>query len=397
MFPIDPLDLAERVSFRVKQRRRMTALCLCTALHALAERSPYLHQDRKEKDSRRPQWTSLPKAWEHGVDMDFLAEQCYTDDSYVVFFRISRISCWKVVEMMFRSFAKRLLCAAAALLLTLTMGFASAEGQIVPLPVDDSPGPAVNESYYQSDVLYEDPSLRVAIEQYMWENSKVFVARITIAHPSQLRSASAYGFNRKQVASVLDMANRNNAVVAINGDYCYYQLSTVGSYLVRQGKVYAERMAKGRDMLLIDDKGDFTIVQDCSHEKLAEYSDINIVNSFSFGPGLVVNGQPLAENYYAKFNGSRHRHQRAAIAQVEKGRLEYVCAVSEGDKESKDGGLTLHEWSAFLMTLGVENAYNLDGGNSTGLIFQNQKINAVTNPQHRKLSDIIYFATAYQE
>ena len=298
--------------------------------------------------------------------------------------------------MMFRFCWKRILCAAAAL--ALTAGLACAEGQIVPLPIDNTPARPVNEAYYLSETLYEDPSLKVTIETTQWENSKVYVTRISIADPSQLRSASAYGFNRKQVASVQDMAVRNNAVLAINGDYCYYQLSTVGSYLVRQGKVYSERMAEGRDMLLIDDKGDFTIVQDCSREKIAACKEeMNIVNTFSFGPGLVVNGQGLNEKYRAEFNGSRERHQRAAIAQVEKGKLEYICAVSEGSRESKDGGLTLHEWSAFLMTLGVENAYNLDGGNSTAIIFHNEKINAVENPRHRKLSDIVYFASAYQE
>lgn len=294
---------------------------------------------------------------------------------------------------MFQNF-KRL---AACLFVLLTLSSCACAGEIVPLPVDDSPAQPVNESYYIDSTHYEDPSLSISIETYPWEQTVCYVARIRIADPSQLRSASAYGFNRKQVASVKDMANRMNAVLAINGDYCYYQLSTVGSYLVRQGRVYAERMADGRDMLLIDANGDFTIVQDCSHEKLAQYSDLSLINTFSFGPGLIVNGQPLAENYRASFNGSLERHQRAAIAQVKKGELEYICAVSEGDRESKDGGLTLHEWAAFLNTLNVENAYNLDGGNSTAIIFHNEKINAVQNRHHRKLSDIIYFASAYQE
>ena len=47
--------------------------------------------------------------------------------------------------------------------------------------------------------------------------------------------------------------------------------------------------------------------------------------------------------------------------------------------------------------LGVENAYNLDGGNSTAIVFGGEKINAVQNRHHRKLSDIIYFATACEE
>lgn len=273
-----------------------------------------------------------------------------------------------------------------------------AEGKIVPLPVDDSSGPAINEAYYIDEAHYEDPSIQVTIEKHHWVKSDCYVARIRIADPSQLRTASAYGFDRKQVAAVQDMANRMNAVVAINGDYCYYQLNTSTCYLVRQGITYADLMAKGRDMLIIDDKGDLHVLQACNQEKYAAFTqDMKVINTFSFGPGLVVDGQPLDPAYQAEFNGQSERHQRAAIAQVEKGELEYIFAVSEGDKESEGGGLTLHEWSDFLMTLGVENAYNLDGGNSTALIFHNEKINAVHNHRHRKLSDIIYFASAYQE
>ena len=273
----------------------------------------------------------------------------------------------------------------------------AAWAEVVALPVDDSAGLPVNEAYYQDATHYQDPSIQVSIETYPWEQTVCYVARIVIDNPTQLRTASAYGFNRKQVASVQDMANRMNAVLAINGDYSYYQLSTVGCYLLRQGQSYCQRLAPGRDLLVIDENGDFTILQSCTEDTLAGYSAGTMVNTFNFGPGLVVNGQPLADNYRAMFNSSLTRNQRAAIAQVKKGRLEYICAVCEGDKESKDGGLTMKEWSDFMMTLGVENAYNLDGGNSTAIIFHNQKINAVQNPRHRKLSDIIYFASAYQE
>ncbi len=268
---------------------------------------------------------------------------------------------------------------------------------VIPLPIDDSSGIAVNEAFYLDEVTYEDPSIRVSIKTYPWESTICYVARVSIADASQLRSASAYGFTRKQLASVQDMARRMNAVIAINGDYCYYQLSTVGSYLIRQGKVYSERLSEGRDMLLIDRNGDFHILQDISYDKLYSFDLSTVVNTFSFGPGLIVDGQPLDASYRAMFNGSRERHQRAAIAQVKKGELEYVLAVSEGNRESKDGGLTLHEWAAFLSTLGVENAYNLDGGNSTAIIFRDEKINAVQNRHHRKISDIVYFASAYQE
>ena len=292
----------------------------------------------------------------------------------------------------------RILTRTFCIMLTLIVLMCScAQAEIVPLPIDDSCGPVPTEAFYLDDVTYEDPSIRVSIETYPWEKTTCYVARVSIADPSQLRSASAYGFTRKQIASVQDMARRMNAVIAINGDYCYYQLSTVGSYLVRQGKLYSDRLSEGRDMLLIDKNGDFTILQDITYDKLKAFDMDSVVNTFSFGPGLIVDGQPLSPSYRAMFNGSTERHQRAAIAQVKRGTLEYVLAVSEGDRETKGGGLTLQEWSAFLMTLGVENAYNLDGGNSTAIIFHDEKINAVQNKHHRKLSDIIYFASAYQE
>ena len=138
---------------------------------------------------------------------------------------------------------KRIIVTVLAIAMLLS-ACALAEGRIIPLPVDDTPGPEVNPAYFTAEWTYEDPSLSISIEKYPWEKTVCYVARVKVADPTQLRTASAYGFNRKQVASVQDMARRMNAVIAINGDYCYYQLSTVGSYLVRQGRVYAERMAE---------------------------------------------------------------------------------------------------------------------------------------------------------
>ena len=87
---------------------------------------------------------------------------------------------------------------------------------------------------------------------------------------------------------------------------------------------------------------------------------------------------------------------RACICQVERGKLEYLCVVSEGTDDSKGGGLTLEEFTDYVATLGVQNAYNLDGGNSSALIYLGEKINAKSNPRHRPLSDIIYFASAVE-
>ena len=99
----------------------------------------------------------------------------------------------------------------------------------------------------------------------------------------------------------------------------------------------------------------------------------------------------------SKKKAAQKKAARSCIAQIERGRMEYLIVVSEGPDESSGGGLTLVEFAAFVSTLGVQNAYNLDGGNSAALIFMGEKINAADNPYHRPLSDIIYFGSAVQE
>ena len=56
-------------------------------------------------------------------------------------------------------------------------------------------------------------------------------------------------------------------------------------------------------------------------------------------------------------------------------------------------GMTLDQFSRLLEKLGVQNAYNLDGGSSTWLVLDNKKINA--RSKKRSIADIVYFATAY--
>lgn len=272
------------------------------------------------------------------------------------------------------------------------------EGENEVLPIDLSIGHPLREDCFLSSTVYEDSSIRIVIEQYtLARDTKAFVARIKIADPSQLRTAPAYDFARDHEAVVLDMALRVNAAVAISGDYCSFQRQTKGGYLIRQGVTYLNMPIEHRDVLLIDANGNFHIVQDCNQSKMDVYKDQAIVNSFNFGPGLVVDGEKLNPSYDALFNASLERHQRSCIAQVKSGSLDYILAVCEGNfKIDQTTGLTMHEWADFIESLGVENAYNLDGGYSTALIFHGEKLNMPDNENHRKISDIIYFASSAQ-
>ena len=180
------------------------------------------------------------------------------------------------------------------------------------------------------------------------------------------------------------------AVVAINGDYYCYGGK---GFMIRQGQQYIDVPYESRDVLMIDDKGDFYIEKNATNEMLEPYRQMNLINSFNFGPGLVVNGEAIT-GYDERFNAGNTTKQRSCIAQMKRGELEYLLISCEGPMESFYGGLTIDDFAAFVKSLGVENAYNLDGGNSSALIFKGKKQNAVDNPDERKISDIIYFSSA---
>jgi len=280
---------------------------------------------------------------------------------------------------------------AAVLFLCLACSLASAE--IVPIELNAKTGFAPKAEGFISATQYEDESMTVAIEAHQVGPTTCHVARVKIAHPSQLRSASAYGFNRPQTEMTNTIARRVKAVVAINGDYYSY---TGKGYMIRQGQLYMNKPYGDRDVLLIDENGDFHIEPKATAETLAKYETMGIVNSFNFGPGLVVDGVALAE-YGHEFNSGDTYAQRSAIAQVKKGEMEYLLITCEGPMESKGGGMTMTGFAEFIASLGVETAYNLDGGNSASMYFNGKKVNAIGNKDERRISDIIYFASAQSE
>ncbi len=279
---------------------------------------------------------------------------------------------------------------ACLLCLLLACSPCSAGAQALALPLDDSPGFAPLQEGYTSDLSYRDPSIEVTIEAGRAYSTDYWVARIKIAHPSQLRTAAAASFDSNRTTSGKALGRRMQAVLALNGDYFSY---INDGYLIRQGVLYRDFPRGARDVLLIDAQGDFHIAIQATKESLAPYSQMNIVNSFNFGPGLVINGERV-KRFFDNNNAANDGRQRMAIAQVKTGSLEYIAVACAGPK-GDNRGMTLDQFSSVLAGLGVENAYNLDGGNSTMMLFRDMHVNAMHETTMRPISDIVYFASAY--
>lgn len=303
------------------------------------------------------------------------------------------------------------------------------------LPVDFTSGPMPKDSgfsQYKDEngntvYTYEDSTIHATA--YMdiykgpedkWGYTDIWVADVQINDPSQFRVASfdeqCNFSNPLRTGDVVTLADKKHvkAVVAVNGDswgangreekngfgVVFRQGQLIKNDLDDQGKF---RM----DLLIVDAWGDFHGIHAAQAGDLDDpytFEGKKVLDIFSFGPILVENSEAIYDYQGTDrrkggtwmYMKSEEKAQRVAICQL--GPLHYLIAASASGSGNR--GLTLTEFADYLVSKGVQFAYNLDGGVSSVLYFpgagKNGKFNLKNRPQGRGLWDIIYFATAEQ-
>jgi len=260
------------------------------------------------------------------------------------------------------------------------------EEDVVPLPLKGYGPYAPHRDCYAADGAgYHDSTLDIQVHTIRAFETTITVVYVQVADASQLRTEQAKPYPSRTTVRTDVMAKRANAVLAINADYFVYHASGV---IYRQGKLLRDRANAEYDQLAIDDQGDFHIASEGSDFLALEQP---VINSFCFGPALVVDGVKQPINTRKNFAPEK-KTQRIGIAQV--GKLTYMVVATEGPDERNSTGLTMEEFAQLMSDLGAGTAYNLDGGASTTVIFNGTKINAQKALRIRAVSDIIYFATA---
>ena len=282
---------------------------------------------------------------------------------------------------------KKLLLLLVCLLMT---GCALAEE--FSLPIDFSGGYEPDPNGFTKD-SYEDASLSVKMEKRDIDKVRYDIAWIKIASPTQLRTAIAGKPNQITAEKPTRMSRKNNAVVAINGDY-YVQRKD--GLIYRQGQAFRYILNPEKDILVIDDLGDLHVFlggENQTNELLAFLqSGRTIINAFTFGPAIVKDGKalPMPDTYQTRFD-SAIRAPRTVIAQI--GPLEYVFVEAEG-RVAHSKGVTTNQMGEFMVSLGVQTAYCLDGGNSSIMLFNNKYYDSNYASAERPQSDIIYVCSA---
>ena len=232
---------------------------------------------------------------------------------------------------------------------------------------------------------YKDENVQVTYTQYETNGTTIHVADVRVSSPEYLKTAFAEGTYGKNVTqSTSEIAASNNAVLAVNGDY--YGVQERG-YVIRNGVLYREEAGEN-DVLCIYADGSMKVV-DPSTATAQELLDQGVWQAFSFGPGLITDGEiDVALN--TEVGKAKASNPRTAIGIIDD--LHYVFVVSDG-RSGESEGLSLYELASFMEQLGVQTAYNLDGGGSSTMVFQGEVVNNPSSgfrDEEREVSDIVY-------
>ena len=237
-----------------------------------------------------------------------------------------------------------------------------------------------------TDTSYEDENISIKISTERVNNTTYYVAEISLSDSEYLKTALAkntYGRNIKETTS--EMAENNNAIFAINGDY--YGFRDYG-YVIRNGVLYRNKANEDNDALVIDNDGNFSIVNE-SEVSAEELLNEGAWQVLSFGPALIEDGDIVVDEN-EEVSQAKTSNPRTAIGQVDE--LHYIVVVADG-RTSQSEGLSLYELAQVMKEYNCTTAYNLDGGGSSTMYFNGEVINNPTSGgsiEERSVSDIVY-------
>lgn len=256
------------------------------------------------------------------------------------------------------------------------------------------------ELYFRPDVelfqgsqvkYYMDDSIFAITWKEVHDGSVYTFSEVKIGHPSQFRRFLAGGeYGSEMQYLTTEMAESVNAVVASSGDF--YRFRDFGA-VVYEG---VARRVEGTyaETCYIDTNGDmhFTYGGDVlTVEDVQAFVDEHDISfSLAFGPILVDNYELVEHTWYG-VGEINEGYARAALCQL--GELHYIVVTANTEGPYQDIP-TVKMFAKNIAATGCRMAYCLDGGQTAAIVMGDELINRPVYGQQRKISDIIYFATA---
>ncbi len=218
-------------------------------------------------------------------------------------------------------------------------------------------------------LIYTYAGKNAAIELYHYKKGKLEyqVAQVYVRQLEKL--TASYGKTRM----LYEFAREKNALIAINSDY--FDTNAIGEgLLIRNGFLIRSNPCEHSDLCVVYQDGTVRCF-DCKKDRIDnnEILESYPYHSFYFGPSLLDEDG----NAKTKFNSTLGAaNPRTAFGYYEPGHYAFISIL--GDRNMKDvnghglgkgksPGMTLTELSALCASLGMKAAYNFDGGQSSGM------------------------------
>lgn len=231
----------------------------------------------------------------------------------------------------------------------------------------------------QTATSYRSADINVTLTKTQRKGVTYYVQDIYLRYVDNLRTAFARNtYGRAISAWDLDIANANNAIGAINGDW--YGTGIIGA-VIRNGVLYHAR-AEG-DVCVLYMDGTIKVFAPSQFDAEREMA-AGAYQAWDFGPGLMTpEGKAIA-----KFGGGiAGLNPRTAIGYFEPGH--YAFVVVDGRQPGYSSGMTLTQLAALFEELGCKVAYNLDGGQTSEMVYGGRVVNQPYRGG-RPVSDIIF-------
>ena len=233
-------------------------------------------------------------------------------------------------------------------------------------PISEKFAEKYTDSVVVTENSYTSPDISVTVTRETEGRITYYLADIYVRDITCFQSALArntYGSGFRD--SVEDMALLSNALLAVNGDYYG---NTREGVVIRNGVIYRANRTDC-DVCVLYYNGVMRVMPGASFS-VEEAIENGAWQAWTFGPALLdTDGSMLTD--FTSTGRIISANPRTAVGYYEPGH--YCLVVVDGRGES--AGITLPELSRLFYNLGCTAAYNLDGGNSSVMVWQNAVIN----------------------
>lgn len=160
-----------------------------------------------------------------------------------------------------------------------------------------------------------------------------------------------------------------DAVAGINAggfkDDAYGTGGLISGVVIQDGKLMSTENSGTFRTVGLDDQNRMVVSNSMTYARMKQ---LNLKNAVTFGPVIVINGMPTIRSG----DGGWGIQPRTAIGQRKDGTI--LMLVIDGRQKGSIGA-TLKTVQDIFLEYGAYNAFNLDGGNSTTMVYNDKLVN----------------------